>query len=229
MTDRNPRLMEDKTTPVQISADGWFVPWDEKKLEERIIAEGGVIQGDHLGHALRHVRQFGVAIDGGAHVGTWSVALAARFKRVWAFEPVPQVFECLIRNVFNKRLVNGEVVLVFGALGGATDCGMPVELPGASLGNYFAAYKAGPIPSFPLDRLGLAPDFIKLDLEGSECWALEGMRETLARCKPVVLVEWKPYKMGLNGGTAERAHELLTECGLTHAETVGQDRIYVPA
>jgi FkbM family methyltransferase len=42
------------------------------------------------------------------------------------------------------------------------------------------------------DELGLKPDVIKLDVQGHELQALEGMKETLASAKPILMVEHGP-------------------------------------
>ena len=49
------------------------------------------------------------------------------------------------------------------------------------------------VPVRPLDELRLAPDFVKLDVQGWELHVLEGMKETLAEHHPVVFMENGPY------------------------------------
>ncbi|MBB5322514.1 FkbM family methyltransferase [Marinobacter oulmenensis] len=44
-------------------------------------------------------------------------------------------------------------------------------------------------------RLSIAPDFIKLDVEGAERLALVGLEETIKRCKPKLLLEIHPKQL----------------------------------
>jgi hypothetical protein len=45
------------------------------------------------------------------------------------------------------------------------------------------------VPVRPLDSLGLDVAFAKLDVQGYEHQALLGLTQTLARCRPILLVE----------------------------------------
>lgn len=45
------------------------------------------------------------------------------------------------------------------------------------------------VPVRPLDRLGVDPAFVKLDVQGFEHQALIGMTDTIARARPILLVE----------------------------------------
>jgi FkbM family methyltransferase len=66
------------------------------------------------------------------------------------------------------------------------------------------------VPGTTLDALvadlGLRPDVVKIDVEGSELAALQGGEKTLLEFHPAILVEVKPE-------TAEPVHELLADAG----------------
>lgn len=49
------------------------------------------------------------------------------------------------------------------------------------------------VPVVPLDELGLAPSFVKVDVQGWEVPVLRGLTKTLERYRPVVMVEAGPH------------------------------------
>ncbi len=48
----------------------------------------------------------------------------------------------------------------------------------------------------PIDTLGVTPDIVKIDVEGADYEVLLGMSNLLERCRPYVMVEFTPNKMG---------------------------------
>ena len=54
------------------------------------------------------------------------------------------------------------------------------------------AFEEVPVDSVTVDSLGLDPAFVKIDVQGSELDVLDGMRETLDRSKPLLLLECEP-------------------------------------
>ena len=70
------------------------------------------------------------------------------------------------------------------------------------------------VPVLRLDQFSLmALDFLKLDCEGYELFALQGAEETLKRCKPVVIVEQKPGRAQCHGLPERAAVEYLEGLG----------------
>ncbi len=165
------------------------------------LGADGTYQAAHLQTALAYVKDWTVAIDGGAHVGTWSRLMAGRFARVLAFEPSSDTFEALKVNMASFGCTNVEPIhAALGAVKGS----VRMDLDDASVArkNLGARYAVdgGKIPRVTIDNFNLTScGLLKLDIEGSEPLALLGARATLARCRPIVLYEnkalWRRYGM----------------------------------
>jgi methyltransferase, FkbM family len=190
----------------------------------------GSYQLSHLVAAMRHVTNWTCAVDGGAHIGTWSVVMSRAFQRVIAAEPSPDTFECLAWNLFQTGCVNVEIRPV--ALGQqAGTVAMHLTADQAARGNTGARFirpggtiAVETIDSWALPSLG----FLKLDVEGSEHAALCGAEATLRRCRPVVLFENKWLWTKTYGLPKDVVAQLLTACGYRFAEQVSRDQIWVP-
>lgn len=135
----------------------------------------------------------GWAIDGGAFLGSHSVAYAKAVGpsgAVFAFEPTPSHAECLCHNVRPFKQVHVIQAALYSerrrALwmcpnthnAGATVVGSQDDL------NSFEV-EAVTIDSFEWARM----DFIKLDVEGLVLRALEGAINTLRLHRPIVVAE----------------------------------------
>ncbi len=65
------------------------------------------------------------------------------------------------------------------------------------------------VPVHRIDALDLVPAYVKLDVEGHEAHVLRGMERTLARHRPVLLVEWSPEFDPIRAYLTERNYELF--------------------
>lgn len=128
------------------------------------------------------------AIDGGAHVGGWTRALAARFAHVHAYEPALDTFSALRANTADLGNVTlHQQALLDRATTVAVHC--PPERR-ALTARYVIADPLGMVEATTVDALGLEDlDLLKLDVEGAEVLALRGARQTLRRCRPLVIIE----------------------------------------
>jgi FkbM family methyltransferase len=169
-----------------------------------------------LHRVLPHVRVF---FDVGASTGVFTLvaALEDPARRVFAFEPTPDMSAGLARNVALNEA--GNVTRVEAAVcdhDGRTEMFIP---PGESL-----PFGASTLPTFrePGTRLGVAAlrldtfveregigrvDLVKLDTEGTETEVLAGARHVLERDQPLILCEV------LHGLTEAGLHAALDPLG----------------
>lgn len=169
-----------------VTKDGLHVP----DTDIYFPAQG--FQTEHLDIALGYVKKFSVALDVGAHVGSWTKLMAERFKTVYAFEPAPDSFECLKKNVGHLDSVRLYNVAV-GEASGVCTIVEDITRPG-NTGSRFVSPAKGKVNMIHLDSLGLTRcDFLKIDVEGFELPVLKGAKHLLWACKPVISMEVKTF------------------------------------
>lgn len=146
---------------------------------------------------FRHVLRSGlVAVDVGANIGAFTVALArAVFPggSVIAIEPQRILHQMLCANlalngIRNVRALQAGAGRAFGkAIAPIIDFAMPSNFGGVPL------VPSGPgevVDIVPIDTLGLpACHFVKIDVEGMEVEVIDGAAETIERCRPILYVE----------------------------------------
>ncbi len=157
-------------------------------------------QYDHLTwnpdeyQAFRKVVKPGmVALDVGANVGAYSMLLGrwvGSTGRVFAFEPEPELFQGLVRHVTLNHLA-GVVIPVGVAVSEScttarflrsSTTGEGRLAVGADVDRATVAVRTTTIDEF-CAKERIAPDFIKIDVEGSELSVLRGARNTI-RARP---------------------------------------------
>jgi FkbM family methyltransferase len=138
----------------------------------------------------------GTAIDVGANQGIFAFALAGIADRVVAFEPNPDY------AFFARWMLRGRAEVLALALsdqaGHATftvpisEQGMALHFAGSLKPTHtqFPTFKSYDVEVRRLDDFGFSNvRFIKADVEGSEREVLDGGRATIARDRPVILLE----------------------------------------
>ena len=141
------------------------------------------------------------AVDVGANKGVWTWFLARMVPVVYAFEPNPKAFAVLRRGAA-ANVVCQSVALSDSS--GTASLNVPEGTKGYS--NQGSTLRALPegrrhaslvVETARLDDLELQDvGFVKIDVEGHESRVLEGARETLARCRPVLVVEMEEKHTG---------------------------------
>lgn len=208
---------------------GWNFP-DADEFMVGQIAPDGSYQLAHLEQALTHVTDWSVACDAGAHVGTWTRILSMRFESVIAVEPAGDTFEALTANMQAFGCANVDLCNV--ALGAAPgSVSLALDAVNEQRQNTGARYVQphGDTVMVAIDGWHLpALGFLKLDIEGSELAALLGARETIRRCRPVVLFEEKGFGVRLGSRRGQSA-ALLKTFGYRQLAVISSDQIWGPA
>lgn len=208
---------------------------------------------DTLGLSLNHthepfqtalvqslVRPGDVVVDAGAHIGYYTLLFARAVGpagRVIAIEPSPHAVFLLHRNArangYLDRVAIEEAALhratarvpfwtcESGLVGGA------VHRPGGGW-----AWEELDVRALALDDAlpaGARVDLVKMDLQGGEGFALEGMRRVLVDNPNVkLLLEYWPSGLVSAGVRPERVVEGLAQAGFRVADVREEERAIVP-
>lgn len=209
---------------------GWAFP-DADELMMNEINPAGEYQKSHLEKALEHVTDWSLAVDAGAHAGTWTRLMADCFARVIAVEPSPDTYEALTANMKAFGCANVDLRQVaLGAAPGAISLHLDPKQEARKNTGARYVMDGGTIPRETLDSWQLPTlGFLKLDVEGSEPLVLMGARETLERCRPIVLFENKQFWTERYNLAPEAPHSLLIRAGYQRLCQVSADEIWGPA
>jgi len=149
-----------------------------------------------------------VVLDVGAFIGTHTRAfseLVGASGKVLSFEPRNATYGVLVENA---KLASVDNIQVFNAaLGAAEACVKVPSLNFADHSNFGAAslnsmvnqtdtgekINITTLDAYGLDRL----DFMKIDVEGMEIAVLNGAKETVGRCRPVIFAECNSLESGV--------------------------------
>ncbi len=69
------------------------------------------------------------------------------------------------------------------------------------------------VSTLDLELSGRSPAVVKIDVEGAETQVLQGARETLTRCRPLVIFEHVAAAASLYGSASEELWDVLAELG----------------
>lgn len=149
---------------------------------------------------LLRERPKGCAVDVGANFGCWTLPLARVSHTVVAIEPQAPVHQLLHRSILANNLHNVELIrMAAGDHSGIAK--VPVlniehdaNFGGVEVNAAMEHQPDAPMEAVHLNKLdiilmGYQVSFIKIDVEGYEQKVLDGARQTIARCRPILFLE----------------------------------------
>jgi FkbM family methyltransferase len=174
---------------------------------------------DEVGVFLSQLKEGFVVLDIGANVGLVSLLAAkkvGRIGRVYAFEPVPDIFARLQENIALNSFNNIEPVPL--ALSSQKGTAMISVAGGASslfrrVSDEFVEVPTERLDDF-VEREGIERvDAIKLDVEGAELHVIRGADKTIRRFKPIMMVEINPDTLKAAGTTPQELFDAIVSYG----------------
>lgn len=160
--------------------DEWFA--------KQIKNGNGIFDRASFEMCEKHITNRRTVLDVGGHYGTWAVGFAnLGFENVHSFEPVTKIYNVLEKNSepyatitpYNSGISSNKRRVAF-----------EVGEDNSGQGHVAINHKAGDIQLNSIDSYNFKNvDFIKLDVEGYEFYALDGARKTIAQWKPLICIE----------------------------------------
>ena len=195
--------------------DFWFPDYDNH------CSKVTIMQSPDMDCAIKYCRETNCVIQAGGNVGVWAKRLSSIFDQVHTFEPDPDNFECLKKNI--EGIEN--IFAYRRALGKYPDTKSIRQVPGNCGANNIVDGEDVIVTT--IDSLGLKPDLIILDVEGYEEFALLGGVQTIWKHKPVLMYEDKDLSIEYTGHGKGYIEEWMKEYGYTAKKRIHRDVILV--
>jgi FkbM family methyltransferase len=142
-----------------------------------------------------------IALDIGANIGRYTIPMAEKFEKVYAFEPHEENQKQLWFNLNRFKKTNVEVIgkAISNSTGSVILNTNPHNIGGHTLSEKVATHiewgfqnsQTIEVPSITLDEFCADKDveFMKIDIEGAEDFIFEGATETLKRKNLNIMIE----------------------------------------
>ena len=184
----------------------WFNTSDR---DMGVVMATGQYEPDSVRVIRNFLRPGMTCIDAGAQTGFYTCLMASAVGgggMVHAFEPMPASYELLVKNVEENR---------FGGRVRAHRLACSNDAADIAASHVGGMYVAGQVPGCQPVSMAAARvddvvqgsvDLIKIDVEGHEPAALDGMRRLIARSHPVIVSECNEYWLRTCSGTSSGAY-----------------------
>ena len=162
---------------------------------------GKVFEPQILKIAERYIKPGTVVLDVGANFGQMSIlfsSLVGENGHVFAFEADNFIFDVLKRNInVNDRL---NITAIFGAVSDKDDEVVFYPIPDFKRFGSYGSYGIDPkakggreVPTITIDKLALemAISFMKVDIQGSDLFALRGAINTIKKHRMPIIFEFE--------------------------------------
>lgn len=181
----------------------WILDNNNDVIQKQ-LSQGQWFEQNYLDVMKKYCPDNALILDIGANIGNHTVYFSRYFsaREIISIEPIPRFYRLLLANIAINYCHNVNVDYVGVALGDRNCVGYPYLLYGK---DNLGSMRLNPTPMDNIDPrdvyepvtvvsgdelFGDIPvDFIKMDIEGMEMVALDGLRQIVSRYRPPMFIE----------------------------------------
>lgn len=148
-------------------------------------------------------------IDVGAQYGDYTILCNKIYgSKVYAFEPLPQNFREIKKNLRLNGLQNSDSIKIFNVALADKNRSGTADYANNMVNNMGEGTKIK-IRFRTLDSYGFKPDILKIDVEGFEIGVLNGAMNTIKKYRPKIIIETHGDEL------EKKVKDILTDQGYT--------------
>jgi FkbM family methyltransferase len=188
---------------------------------------------------VSHLREGMTVMDVGANLGLYSLLISRAIGlsgKVYAFEPVPEIFARLKEHIALNNATN--VIPVPVALSDEKGTAKMSVKGGLSslfrrISDEFVEVQVERLDDFVEREKIERVDAIKIDVEGAELKVIRGADKTIRRDKPILMAEFYSVTLQAAGTTPEELFETIVSYGynafvIRHGKAIPTDKLVEP-
>jgi FkbM family methyltransferase len=189
----------------------------------------------------KYIKKDSVVIECGCHIGTHTLKMTSLCQKLYGFEPMPETYDVLMKNL-NVNGIKNSIIYKKGVaetsghtkflwippnnIGGSGLANNPMGIPNwIQFTDKNIEVELTTIDDLNLDRL----DFMKIDVEGYESFAIKGAFNTIQKYKPVIVMEvWKNHFGEVDLNYTKELFKNLLDIGYEITSVGGPDFLFIP-
>jgi len=197
--------------------DGNFIVFPNDAIAQHL--KSGKPWEPHFKTVVQHlVKEGDTVLDCGSNFGYNAVIMGKQIGpsgKLFAFEPQRIVNQQLSGNMILNNIYNA--IVVHAALGqeqGITTMSpVPYDLDWVNIGDTSVGEGGDEVQVITLDMIDSQPDFIKMDVQGYELFALLGAENTIKQSLPDIFIEIEEHQLAKFNVTKEQLLNYIKSFG----------------
>ena len=184
----------------------------------------------HLDMVKKYLKMFPhknrTYIDVGTHIGSTIIPYSRLFQKVIGYEPHPDNYKFATHNIRLNSITNA-TIYPYGLFHKESKGIMKMHVGNNSGCYYFSPFDLLNDGGFMRDKLieckrlddditildNIDVDFLKIDVHGSELCVLQGAKNTILRCKPLIQIETNSHAKDIYGIENRETIQYLFDLG----------------